>query len=95
MPAVAPEPAANMESVSRADLLGYCRIDDDDPLADTAVKIAESVEAYLVRQDIPVLGVDGRVKLCVMAWTLHQVDHPGEETPRGVREMIQDLKFNR
>lgn len=83
-----------MQSVTRKDLLGYCRIDEDDPLADTAVKIADSVEDYLLRQDIPVPGTDGRVSLCVMAWTLHRVDHPGEETPRGVREMIQDLKFN-
>lgn len=83
-----------MQSVTRKDLLGYCRIDEDDPLADTAVKIADGVEDYLLRQDIPVPGTDGRVSLCVMAWTLHQVDHPGEETPRGVREMIHDLKFN-
>lgn len=84
-----------MESVTREELLGYCRIDEDDPLADRAVQIAGAKEAYLRRQRVPIPGTDGRAALCVMAWTLHEIDHPGEETPRGVREMIQDLKFNR
>lgn len=84
-----------MVSVTRAQLLGYCRIDEDDPLAETAVQIAGTKEDYLIRQNIPVPGKDSRVGLCVMAWTLHELDHPGEETPRGVREMIQDLKCNK
>lgn len=84
-----------MVSVTREQLLGYCRIDDDDPLADTAVQVAGTVEDYLTRQHIPVPGADSRVGLCVMAWTLHQLDHPGEETPRGVQELILDLKFNK
>lgn len=84
-----------MVSVTQEQLLGYCRIDEDDPLAETAVQVAGTVEDYLLRQGIPVPGQDRRVGLCVMAWTLHQLDHPGEETPRGVRELIQDLKFNK
>lgn len=84
-----------MVSVTREQLLGYCRIDEDDPLAETAVQVAGAKEDYLTRQNIPVPGKDGRVGLCVMAWTLHELDHPGEETPRGVRELIQDLKFNK
>lgn len=84
-----------MVSVTRAQLLGYCRIDEDDPLAETAVQVAGTKEAYLVRQNIPVPGKDSRAGLCVMAWTLHELDHPGEATPQGVREMIKDLKFNK
>lgn len=84
-----------MVSVTREQLLGYCRIDEDDPLAETAVQIAGTKEAYLIRQNIPVPGQDSRVGLCVMSWTLHELDHPGEETPKGVREQIHDLKFNK
>lgn len=84
-----------MVSVTRDQLLRYCRIDDDDFLADTAVQVADAAEDYLVRQNIPIPGADGRAALCVMAWVLHQLDHPGEETPRGVRELILDLKFNK
>lgn len=83
-----------MVSLTRESLLRYCRIDEDDPLADEAVEIADSVEDYLVRQGVDIPGLDNRVALCVKAWVLHQLDHPGEETPRGVRELINDLRFN-
>lgn len=83
-----------MVSLTRESLLRYCRIDDDDPLAEEAVEIADSKEDYLVRLGVVIPGLDNRVGLCVKAWTLHELDHPGEETPRGVREMINDLKFN-
>ena len=34
------------------------------------------------------------IGLAVKAMTLHELDHPGEELPRGIREKINDLKFN-
>lgn len=84
-----------MLGVTREGLLRYCRIDEDDPLADEAEAVAASVEDYLIRQGIDVRGDDTRVALCIKAWTLHNLDHPGEETPGGIRELINNLKFNR
>lgn len=84
-----------MLSLTREELLRYCRIDEDDPLADEAEAVATSKEDYLIRQGIDVRGPDSRAALCVKAWTLHELDHPGEETPGGIRELINDLKFNR
>lgn len=85
-----------MRSVTAEQLLRYCRIDADDPLAQTAREIAEVKEEYLARQAVPLTeGNAGRFGLCVMAWTLHELDHPGEAAPAGVMQMVNDLRLCR
>ena len=83
-----------LRSVSPVQLLRYCRLGDDDPLAETAIEIAAAKEEHLDRQGIPLNEkTRGRFGLCVMAWTLHELDHPGEAAPLGVMQMINDLRF--
>lgn len=85
-----------MRSVTAEQLLRYCRIDDDDPLAETAREVAETKEEYLSRQGVALTEENmGRFGLCVMAWTLHELDHPGEAAPAGVMQMVNDLRFTR
>lgn len=85
-----------MQSVSKAELYRYCKIDDDDvEMQALADELADANEAYLLRQNIPLMDANwARFALCVKAMTLHELDHPGDETPRGIREKINDLKFN-
>lgn len=84
-----------MQSVEAEDLYRYCKIDDDTELQTTARDLAETAEAYLLRQNIPLTESNrSRFALCVKAMTLHELDHPGEATPPGIREKINDLKFN-
>lgn len=84
-----------MQSVETEDLYRYCKIDDDIDLQLTACDLAETAEAYLLRQNIPLnQSTQSRFALCVKAMTLHELDHPGEATPPGIREKINDLKFN-
>lgn len=85
-----------MTGVTKKELLRYCRIDEDDhDLAKLAVETAEAKVSYLRRQGIALTDSNrSRYGLCIKAWTLHELDHPGEATPPGVREMINDLKFN-
>lgn len=84
-----------MQSVTPAELCRYCKIDDDSDMRILAEELAEASEAYLTR-----LGVDmndgnrARFALCVKAMTLHELDHPGEEYPGGIRGKINDLRFN-
>lgn len=85
-----------MQSVSKAELYRYCKIDDDDvEMQALADELADANEAYLLRQNIPLTDANRpRFALCVKAMTLHELDHPGEAMPLGVREKINDLKFN-
>ena len=84
-----------MNSVSPEELYLYCKIDDVEEQQRLADSIAEAKEAYLLRQNIPLNeSTRERFALCVKAMTLHELDHPGEATPQGIREKINDLKFN-
>lgn len=83
-----------MESVTKEELYLYCKADSEEQqlLAD---QLAESCEASLLSKGIPLNDkTRPRFALTVKAMTLHEMDHPGEEFPRGVREKINDLKFN-
>ena len=83
-----------MESVTPEELYLYCKADSEEQklLAD---QLAESNEASLLSKGIPLNDrTRPRFGLLVKAMTLHEMDHPGEETPRGIREKINDLKFN-
>ena len=83
-----------MESVTPEDLYLYCKADSEEQklLAD---QLAESNEASLLSKGILINDRTRlRFGLTVKAMTLHEMDHPGEEIPRGIREKINDLKFN-
>lgn len=83
-----------MESVTPEELYLYCKADSEEQqlLAD---QLAESNEASLLSKGIP-LNDRTRLRfgLLVKAMTLHEMDHPGDPTPQGIREKINDLKFN-
>ena len=83
-----------MESVTPEELYLYCKADSDEQqlLAD---QLADANEAALLSKGIPLTDrTKPRFGLTVKAMTLHEMDHPGEEVPRGIREKINDLKFN-
>ena len=83
-----------MKSVTPEELYLYCKTDSDEQkqLAD---QLAESAEDSLLSKNIPINdNTRLRFGLLVKAMTLHEMDHPGEEYPRGIREKINDLKFN-
>ena len=83
-----------MESVTPEELYLYCKADSEEQklLAD---QLAESNEASLLSKGIPLnVRTRPRFGLLVKAMTLHEMDHPGEATPQGIREKINDLKFN-
>ena len=83
-----------MKSVTPEELYLYCKADSDEQkmLAD---QLAESCEASLLSKGIPLNDkTKPRFALAVKAMTLHEMDHPGEPTPQGIREKINDLKFN-
>lgn len=83
-----------MESVTPEELYLYCKADSEEQklLAD---QLAESNEASLLSKGIPLNErTRPRFGLLVKAMTLHEMDHPGEPTPQGIREKINDLKFN-
>ena len=83
-----------MESVTKEELYLYCKADNEEQqlLAD---QLADAAEASLLSKNIPNTERNRlRVGLVVKAMTLHEMDHPGEELPRGIREKINDLKFN-
>ena len=83
-----------MVSVTPEELHLYCKADSEEQqlLAD---QLAESNEAALLDKGIPFNERTRlRFALAVKAMTLHEMDHPGEPTPRGIREKINDLKFN-
>lgn len=83
-----------MISVTPEELYLYCKADSEEQqlLAD---QLAESNEAALLDKGIPFNERTClRFALAVKAMTLHEMDHPGEPTPRGIREKINDLKFN-
>ena len=83
-----------MQSVTPEELYLYCKADSDEQklLAD---QLAEGAEASLLSKGIPINErTSHRFALAVKAMTLHEMDHPGEPTPQGIREKINDLKFN-
>lgn len=83
-----------MQSVTPEELYLYCKADNEEQqlLAD---QLADAAEASLLSKNIPITERNRlRVGLVVKAMTLHEMDHPGEELPRGIREKINDLKFN-
>lgn len=83
-----------MKSVTPDELYLYCKADSDEQkqLAD---QLADANEAALESKGIPLNErTKPRFGLLVKAMTLHEMDHPGEELPRGIREKINDLKFN-
>ena len=84
-----------MQSVTPEELHLYCKADNEEQqlLVD---QLAEAAEASLLSKNIPITERNRlRVGLVVKAMTLHELDHPGEPTPQGIREKINDLKFNR
>ena len=83
-----------MESVTKEELYLYCKADSEEQqlLAD---QLAEATETSLLSKGILINDRTRlRFGLTVKAMTLHEMDHPGEELPRGIREKINDLKFN-
>ena len=83
-----------MVSVTPEELYLYCRADNEEQqlLAD---QLAEAAEASILSKGICLDGRNRlRVGLVVKAMTLHEMDHPGEALPQGIREKINDLKFN-
>lgn len=83
-----------MLSVNEDELARYCKVDDG-PQKELMVELAIGAEADLLAKGIPYNDRTSlRFSSCVKAMTLHELDHPGEETPRGIRERINDLKFN-
>lgn len=83
-----------MQSVTPEELYLYCKADNDEQrlLVD---QLAEAAEASLLDKNIVLNGrTRPMIGLVVKAMTLHELDHPGEELPRGIREKINDLKFN-
>lgn len=84
-----------IESVTPEDLYLYCKADSEEQMR-LADQLAESNEASLLSKGIPLNDrTRPRFGLLVKAMTLHEMDHPGEPTPQGIREKINDLKFNR
>ncbi len=84
-----------MDSMTASELYRYCKIDDDQEMQLLADELAESCEMYLKRQNVPLTASNrARFSLCVKAMTLHELDHPGEDYPGGIRAKINDLKFN-
>lgn len=83
-----------MDSVSAEELYLYCRADTPEQQA-LALQLAQASEAALLGKGIKLTDSNKAVfALTVKAMTLHEMDHPGEELPRGIREKINDLKFN-
>ena len=83
-----------MESVTKEELYLYCKADSEEQQL-LAEQLAESNEAALLSKGIPLnANTRPRFGLLVKAMTLHEMDHPGEATPQGIREKINDLKFN-
>lgn len=83
-----------MISVIPEELYLYCKVDSEEQEL-LAEQLAESCEASLLSKGIPLNDkTRRRFALTVKAMTLHEMDHPGEELPRGIREKINDLKFN-
>ena len=83
-----------MESVTPEELYLYCKADSEEQqlLAD---QLAEAAEDSLLSKGILINDRTRlRFGLTVKAMTLHEMDHPGEDLPRGIREKINDLKFN-
>lgn len=84
-----------MQSVTPEELYLYCKADNEEQqlLVD---QLAEAAEASLLSKNIPITERNRlRVGLVVKSMTLHELDHPGEPIPQGIREKINDLKFNR
>ena len=83
-----------MTSVTPEELYLYCKADNEEQQL-LANQLAEAAEASLLSKNIP---LNDRNKPCfglvVKAMTLHEMDHPGEALPQGIREKINDLKFN-
>lgn len=83
-----------MVSVTPEELYLYCKADNEEQQL-LAVQLAEAAEASILSKGIDLTDRNKpRFGLVVKAMTLHEMDHPGEELPRGIREKINDLKFN-
>lgn len=83
-----------MNSISEEELYLYCRADTEEQQT-LALQLAETCEAELLAKGIALTEASKPLfGLTVKAKTLHEMDHPGEELPRGIREKINDLKFN-
>lgn len=83
-----------MVSVTTDELYLYCKADSDEQkrLVD---QLGEAAEASILSKGIPLNDRNKpRFGLVVKAITLHEMDHPGEALPQGIREKINDLKFN-
>lgn len=83
-----------MQSVTPEELYLYCKADNDEQQI-LAIQLADAAESTILSKGID-LNDRNRLRfgLVVKAMTLHELDHPGEELPRGIREKINDLKFN-
>ena len=84
-----------MAVVSREDLAVYCHLDEG-PLLDAAVELAVVQEERLISKgcvDAP--GKHMAFCLAVKAMTLHELDNPGQKIPRGIQDMINELKIGR
>lgn len=83
-----------MAVVSREELAIYCRLDEPDPLIEEAVRLAETMEARLLRKGArDIKNTHADFCWAVKAMTLHELDHPGEPLPQGIQTIINELKL--
>lgn len=84
-----------MASVSKEELMLYCKVDEGDPREDLLVSLADGAESYLEEAGAyQTVGNQIRYKLLVMMMTLHDLDHPeGADYPAGIQRRINQLKF--
>lgn len=85
-----------MTSVTREDLMLYCRCDTEEQ-GNLAELLAASAESYLADEDVLCTAAnEGQYTLVIKALTLHWMDHPTlQEVPAGQRRIINKLKLSK
>lgn len=85
-------------SVTRDELMQYCRVDDEDA-GDLLENLADSAEEYLDSAGAPFDGAgyqDAKYILAVKALVLHWFDNPaGADVPASLQSLINQLKFSK
>lgn len=83
------------QNVSLDDICLYCQVSGESGkrLVDT---LSGAAEEYLISIGItPNARNRERFALTVKAMTLHELENPGTERPKGIQQMINSLKFQR
>lgn len=82
-----------LQSVTIDDLCLYCQVSGE-----SGRKLTESL-AQAHEEELQAAGISiternrERYALAVKAMTLHELDHPGENRPQGIKSMIAGLKY--